>query len=105
MTTTEYNQCVDAYSDALFRFITKNLRDRDEAQNLVQDSFESLWLNKEKVEKEKCKAWLFTTGYRKMIDHIRRQQKVVMMDENFREPVKEDRHQPDLKKVIDNALS
>ena len=31
MTATEYNQCVDDLSDGLFRFITKNLKDRDEA--------------------------------------------------------------------------
>ena len=105
MTAAEYNNSVDAHSDGLFRFINKSLRDRDESQNVVQDAFENLWINREKVIFEKCRSWLFTTGYRKMIDHIRKQKHTISMGDNFREPVREANHQPDIRLVINNALS
>lgn len=42
MTTEEYNKCVDNYSDSVYRFILKNLRDEDKAKNVVQDTFENV---------------------------------------------------------------
>lgn len=40
MTPAEYNQCVDTHADGLFRFILKNMRDEEEARDVVQDAFE-----------------------------------------------------------------
>lgn len=73
MTPAEYNKTVDLYSDNVYRFILKNLRDRDKSQDVVQDSFEKLWLNVDKVAFEKAKSYLFTTAYRTMIDAIRKE--------------------------------
>ncbi|MFT4521941.1 MAG: RNA polymerase sigma factor (sigma-70 family) [Bacteroidia bacterium] len=72
MTTKEYNTAVDEWGNRLYRMIYQNLRDEDESKNLVQDAFEVLWMNKGDVENEQVKSFLFTTGYRKMIDLIRR---------------------------------
>ncbi|NQU82229.1 MAG: RNA polymerase sigma factor, partial [Bacteroidetes bacterium] len=44
MTTEEYNKCVDNYSDNVYRFILKNLRDEDKAKDVVQDTFEKMWV-------------------------------------------------------------
>ena len=85
MTEKEYNTSVDLHAKSLFRFIFKNLNVREDAENIVQDSFESLWLNKDKVEFSKSKSWLFTTGYRKMIDSIRKNKKIVEMPEFIKE--------------------
>ncbi|MES2618018.1 MAG: RNA polymerase sigma factor [Bacteroidota bacterium] len=103
MTESEYNQAVETYANALFRFLYKQLNVREDAENLVQDSFESLWLNREKVELVKSKSWLFTTGYRKMIDQLRRDKKMTEMPEVVKE-VGSRVQQPDMKKVIDSAL-
>lgn len=73
MTHSEYNQVVHQWSDALFRFIRKSIRDEDVALDLVQDAFEALWINREDVKSESAKSWLFKVGYRKMIDYIRKQ--------------------------------
>lgn len=104
MTEKEYNTSVETYANALFRFVYKSLRVREDAENIVQDTFESLWLNLEKVEQPKAKSWLFTTGYRKMIDHIRREKKMVEMPEQMKERGRESA-QPDMKRVIENALA
>lgn len=73
MTTREYNNCVDQHADGLYRFILKNLRNEYNAQDVVQDAFEKLWVNHKKLDGEKAKAYLFTTAYHTMIDHIRKQ--------------------------------
>lgn len=81
MTVSEYNKAVDEWSDALLRFLCKSTGDRDTACDLVQDSFESLWIRREYVEVSYVKSWLFKVGYRKMIDHIRKQKKTTELEE------------------------
>lgn len=103
MTEKEYNTSVDLHAKSLFRFIFKNLNVREDAENIVQDSFESLWLNKDKVEFSKSKSWLFTTGYRKMIDGIRKNKKIVEMPEFIKEKGNSTA-QPDLKSIVNSAL-
>jgi len=72
MTIQDYNACVNLYSDGIFRFIVKNMRDEFEAENIVQNTFEKLWVRIEKVEMETAKAYLFKIAYNNMIDVIRK---------------------------------
>ena len=58
MTAAEYNQCVDEHADGLYRFILKNMRDEEEARDVVQDAFEKMWRNHEKVDGNKSKSYL-----------------------------------------------
>ena len=44
MTVEEYNKSVDLYSDGVYRFILKNIKDEDEAKDIVQDTYEKLWI-------------------------------------------------------------
>jgi RNA polymerase sigma factor (sigma-70 family) len=103
MTEKEYNNSVDAHANVLFRFINKSLNVREDAENIVQDTFESLWMNLGKVEFEKAKSWLFTTAYRKMIDGIRREKKMVEMPEFVKEKGSE-AMQPDVKEIVSKAM-
>lgn len=75
MTTKEYNLSVQQWSDNLYRFACMNLRDRDEANDIVQLSFETLWKERDKVPYEKSKSFLFTVAYRRCMD-VHRQQKI-----------------------------
>ncbi len=68
-----FNKCVDDYSDAVYRFILKNLRDEERARDIVQDSFEKLWQKLETVSPDKIKSYLFSTAYHTMIDAVRRE--------------------------------
>jgi RNA polymerase sigma factor (sigma-70 family) len=72
MTIDQYNECVDKYSDNLYRFVLKNIHNRDEARDIVQESYEKLWLKVDSVAFEKVKSYLFSTAYHTMIDVIRR---------------------------------
>lgn len=80
MTEQAYNECVDAYADGVFRFIVKNLRHEEDARDIVQTAFEKLWKNRESVEYEKAKSYLFTVAYNQMIDHIRKNKRMTLKE-------------------------
>ncbi len=75
MTVSDYNQCVDQYADAVFRFILKNIKNEDAARDVVQDAFTKMWEKHEGVDGKKAKSYLFTAAYHTMIDFIRRDKK------------------------------
>ena len=77
MTTKEYNKIVDSYGQRIYSFIFNSLRDSEESKNLVQDTFETLWIKKDSVDISKTKSYLFTIAYRKMVDHTRRNKTMV----------------------------
>lgn len=72
MTVEEYNKSVDLYSDGIYRFALKTLRDQDKAKDVVQDCYEKLWVKHSDVSYEKVKSYLFTSAYHASIDLIRR---------------------------------
>ncbi len=51
------------------------------ANDLVQDTFEKLWINRKSVDNEKAKQWLFTTGYRLMLNTIKRENRMDVREE------------------------
>lgn len=81
MTVNEYNQLVRDCSDALYRFALKNIKVAEDAQEIVQISFERLWLNKDQVDGGKSRAYLFKIAYHAMVDIIRKQKKEVDMEQ------------------------
>jgi RNA polymerase sigma-70 factor (ECF subfamily) len=87
MTEKDYNQCVNLYADNVFRFIVKNLRHEEDARDVVQTAFEKLWRNRDAVENDKCKSYLFTVAYNQMIDHIRKNKRITLK-EDFAEEIK-----------------
>ncbi len=84
MTEREYNECVNLYADNVYRFIVKNLRHEEDARDVVQCAFEKLWINRAQVDNLRCKSYLFTVAYNQMIDHIRKNKRIVLREE-FRE--------------------
>ena len=87
MTEKEYNECVTTYADNVYRFILKNLRNEEDARDVVQTSFEKMWRHREEVDASKSKSFLFTVAYNQMIDHIRKIKRISLKDE-FKAEVK-----------------
>ena len=81
MTVEEYNKSVDLYSDGVFRFILKNIKDEDEAKDIVQDTYEKLWIKSSEVSYSKVKSYLFSAAYHTMIDKIRKNKRLTTMNE------------------------
>jgi RNA polymerase sigma factor (sigma-70 family) len=104
MTEREYNECVTTYADNVYRFILKNLRHEEDARDVVQTAFEKMWRNKEEVDVQKSKSYLFTVAYHQMIDHIRKVKRI-QLRETFADEVQvQNRPVNNLKKVLDEAL-
>ena len=72
MTSEEYNECVDKIADGLYRFSLKMTNDVDAAKDIVQESYEKMWVNRINVHADKAKSFLFTVAYRLVIDKKRR---------------------------------
>lgn len=104
MTQSEYNQCVDEWSDALYRFALKSLKDTDLAQDIVQDSFEKLWKKHEQIDNSKVKSYLFTIAYHAMVDYWRKQKAGVDIETVTNEVRYEQNYYSGLKPILDKAL-
>lgn len=66
MVTTEYNQCVDAYADRLYRFALKVTDSNERAMQVVKESFSALWNDRNKLALKEVKMFLFAHAYRKI---------------------------------------
>ena len=104
MNVKEYNQSVDLYSDNVFRFILKNIKDEERARDIVQDSYEKLWRNSGNVNFDKVKSYLFTTAYHTMIDVLRKDKRqTYLADHQIPEDV-HDKQYSDLAEILNIAV-
>lgn len=105
MTEIEYNQTVRDHADHVYRFILKNLRHEEDARDVVQSAFEKMWMNRDTVDGQKAKSFLFTVAYNQMIDHIRKVKRVSLKEE-FNEEIRVvDKPAHNMKKILDEALA
>lgn len=104
MTANDFNQSVDKHSDAIYRFVLKNIKDEDKAHDIVQDSYEKLWKNHANVNFEKVKSYLFSTAYHTLIDVVRRDKKMVKWDASYEKQVVDTRSYTDLNEVLHVAI-
>lgn len=104
MNVKEYNHSVDLYSDNVFRFILKNIRDEERARDIVQDSYEKLWRNAENVNFEKVKSYLFTTAYHTMIDVLRKDKRHTFMEDYQIPEDTHDEQYSDLAEILNAAV-
>jgi len=68
MTARDYNLAVDEYSDNIFRFALKHLKNEMSAKDIVQETFAKVWSKHENIDAEKVKSYLFTTAYHAIVD-------------------------------------
>ena len=103
MDRTQYNRCVEQYADRLFRFAFSSLRNREQAEDVVQESFARVWEKVENVEFEKAK---YTTAHHAMIDEVRHRQRFASVDEPLPADAKTTPSQyPDVNEVLHKALA
>lgn len=105
MTEKEYNECVNMYADAVYRFILKNLKNEENAKDVVQSSYEKMWMNRETVENAKCKSFLFTVAYNTMIDHIRKNKRIVLKEDFNETALGSNDQRQNTKRILQEALS
>lgn len=105
MTVKEYNETVDLYADNLYRFILKNIKDEEKAHDIVQDTYEKMWLKVNDLESKNAKSYMFTTAYHTMIDRIRKDKKQGEFSEINANNLSHSSQYNDLKEVLNEALT
>lgn len=104
MTTLEYNHCVDQFSDGVYRFVLKNVKDTDSSKDVVQESFTRMWEKVKEISFEKAKSYLFTTAYHTMIDMLRKDTRMTSFEENTHDNEITQNNYSDLKEVLNEAV-
>jgi RNA polymerase sigma-70 factor (ECF subfamily) len=104
MTTKEYNLAVDEYSDNIFRFALKQLRNEMSAKDIVQETFTKVWVKHEDVEYAKVKSYLFTTAYHAIVDWVKKEKRSGDIETAGTGPTHEDA-EVDLQEVLHEALN
>lgn len=104
MTVTEYNHCVDQWADGLYRFAMKSIADTEEAKDMVQQGFETLWLKREEVPPDKAKSFLFTVVHRRCMD-VHRIRKKIISTEQIQDITIQPENKNELKNYLNHALN
>jgi len=105
MTVDEFNSCVDLHADNLYRFILKNIKDVHKAKDIVQDTYEKLWLKVNETESTNAKSYMFTTAYRTMLDQMRRDKKQDRLENSHLYTVSHNRTYSDAKEILNDAVN
>ncbi len=104
MTTEEYNQCVDEYSDAVYRFMLKNTRNEELAKDIVQESYAKLWVKRKEIDGKKARSYLFSTAYHQMIDVYRKENRKEDFENVSENNYAHDEQYSDLSEVLSEAI-
>lgn len=105
MDARAYNSLVAAQADAVYRFILKCTKHSDDARDIVQDAFEKVWMNKENINGEKAKSYLFSTAYHTMIDRIRKVKRITALEIEHEYVQYFDEEYTGTTEMINNALN
>lgn len=62
MNKESYITLVETQSDAVFRYILRCTNERETAHDIVQESFEKIWIKRHEIHDETAKAYLFQTA-------------------------------------------
>ncbi len=105
MNIEEYNKAVDMYSDGVYRFILKNIKNSEKAKDIVQDTYEKLWINVGNVNPLKAKGYIFTTAYHTMIDVIRKEKRMSDFENVSENKYSHNKQFSDLSEILNEALN
>lgn len=75
MDAKDYNIAVDTYSDNVYRFVLKHLKNEMSAKDIVQETFMKVWMKHEEIQADKVKSYLFTTAYHCVVDWIKKEKR------------------------------
>lgn len=70
-----------AYSEKVFFFLNKRVRNREVARDLMQDTFQKALTNRDQLQKaDNPEAWLMSVARNNLIDYTRKKKEVTLDD-------------------------
>lgn len=104
MTKDDFVMCAKLFTPNLLRFSKRVAGKAIETDDIVQECFEILWKNKEKVEMESAKSYLFSVAHKKIIDSFRSDSRLENFDaSNYEQTTNPD--QTDTQELIQLAIN
>ena len=104
MTKDDFVMCAKLFTPNLLRFSKRVAGKAIETDDIVQECFEILWKNKEKVEMESAKSYLFSVAHKKIIDSFRSDSRLEKFDaSNYEQTTNPD--QTDTQELIQLAIN
>ncbi|MGM9854478.1 MAG: RNA polymerase sigma factor [Muribaculaceae bacterium] len=77
-----FTMIYDEYADCIFSFALKQLRNRNAAQDIVQDTFMRLWIYRKMIDCScNFKSFIFSIARYRIIDILRQQMKAPKFEE------------------------
>lgn len=95
---------MDSYSDSLYRFILKHIKNEDAAKDIVQDTYEKVWRKVNDVESTNAKSYLFTAAHHTLVDYTRKAKKQGDYTEVAENKLQHQNQYSDLKEILNMAL-
>ncbi len=105
ITVQVYNQAVKDHTKSIARFLHKSLRDGEAVNDIVQDCYLKLWQNRNKVNPEKIKSWLFSVAHHAMLDYLAAVSRKVKLENTPHMPEVYQKNEFDTKAIIEKALN
>ena len=72
-TLQDFSALYNRYANAVYANIFKLVKCTDDAEDILQDVFASLWENRHKLHSQSINGWLFVVSHNKAMDHLKRQ--------------------------------
>jgi RNA polymerase sigma-70 factor (ECF subfamily) len=85
MTRDNFIICAKLITPNLLRYCKRVASNAMEAGDIVQECFEVLWKNKEKVEIGSAKSYLFSVAHKKIIDSFRTDSRLESFNASYHE--------------------
>ena len=104
MNTRDYNKVVELYSDNVYRFVLSLSKNKHLAEDVVQDSFEKLWIHHGNITFEKARSFLFSTAHNRTIDIFRKDRKMVNTEDFAADASISNDQYTDLNEVLEQAI-
>lgn len=95
---------MDSYSDSLYRFILKHIKDEDVAKDIVQDTYEKVWRKVNEIESTNAKSYMFTAAHHTLVDYTRKAKKQGDYTKVIENNLKHEKQYSDLKEILNAAL-
>ena len=100
-----YERLVAAHWAPLLRYVAKHLRDRDEAKDIVQESYLRLWTRLDRVAEAGARSYLFSTAHHLIVDRTRRRKYVDRFEDRHEAVLTVRQPRAGLQAGLDGALA
>ena len=98
-----YKKLIQIYKKPLFNLVYSIICNKDEAEEIVQDTFVSFYINRESFEgRSKIYTWLYRVSFNKAVDHIRKKEreKKYRLKEYRNSEIQESENENSINKII-----